>query len=83
MWLWLLFWPHSVGQWVKDLALAMSCGVGCRCGLDPGLLWLWCRPAAVDLITPLAWEPPSAAGAAPKKQHKRKQNCTLKNQGTF
>ena len=25
----------------------MSCGVGCRRGLDLALLWLWCRPAAV------------------------------------
>uniref|UniRef100_A0A8C3X9L0 Desmoglein 4 n=1 Tax=Catagonus wagneri TaxID=51154 RepID=A0A8C3X9L0_9CETA len=24
------------------------------------LLWLWCRPAAVALIGPLAWEPPCA-----------------------
>ena len=42
----------------------MSCGVGHRCGLDPMLLWLWHRPAAVDLIQPLAWEPPYAEGAA-------------------
>ena len=28
-------------QWVKDPAL--QCGVGCRCGLNPALLWLWCR----------------------------------------
>ena len=32
------------------------------------LLWLWCRPAAVAMIQPLAWEPPYAAGAALKKQ---------------
>ena len=25
-------------QWVKDPALAMSYGVGCRCSLDPALL---------------------------------------------
>ena len=31
-------------QWVKDLVL-LSCSVGYRCGLDPVLLWLWCRPA--------------------------------------
>ena len=37
-------------QWVKDLALAASCGVGCRCGLDPVLLWLWCRLAAAASI---------------------------------
>ena len=28
---------------------------------------LWCRPAAVDPIRPLAWEPPYAADAALKK----------------
>ena len=25
----------------------MSCGVGCRCGSDPALLWLWFRPVAI------------------------------------
>ena len=45
-------------QWVKDLALAVSCCVGCRRGWNPELLWLWCRPAAIALIRPLplAWE---------------------------
>ena len=42
----------------------MSCGVGCRCGSDPALLWLWRRPVATDPTQPLAWEPPYAAGAA-------------------
>ena len=50
----------------------MSCGVDCRCGLDPELLWLWHRPVAAALIIPLAWEPPYAAGAAQKKSHKKK-----------
>ena len=36
----------------------MSCGVGCRHGLDLALLWLWRRPAATALIGPLAWKPP-------------------------
>ena len=40
----------DLAQWVKNLALPVSCGVGCRCGLDPALLWLWCRLAAVSLI---------------------------------
>ena len=30
----------------------VSCGVGCRCGLDPVLLWLWHRPAAIADLTP-------------------------------
>ena len=46
----------------------MSCGVGSRRGLDLALLWLWCRPAAVTLIRPLAWEPPYAADVALKRQ---------------
>ena len=46
----------------------MSCGVGHRLSLDPTLLWLWCRPAAVILIRPLAWEPPYAVGAALKSK---------------
>ena len=42
----------------------MSCGVGCRHGSDPELLWLWRRQVATAPIQPLAWEPPYAAGAA-------------------
>ena len=30
-------------QWVKDLVIAVNCGVGCRCSSEPRLLWLWCR----------------------------------------
>ena len=54
--------------------MTMSCGVGHRCDLDP-LLWLWCRPAAVAPIRPLAWEPPYTAGTILKKT---KQNKTKK-----
>ena len=46
----------------------MSCGVGCRHGSDPVLLWLWRRLAAVAPIQPLAWEPSDATGAALKRQ---------------
>ena len=42
----------------------MSCGVVRRHGSDPELLWLWCRPEAVALIRPLAWELPYATGEA-------------------
>ena len=48
----------------------MSCGVGCRHGSDPTLLW--CRPTATALIEPLAWEPPYAAGAALKPKKKKR-----------
>ncbi|RKM63566.1 hypothetical protein C0215_19860 [Clostridioides difficile] len=44
----------GLAQWVKD----------------PVLLWLWCRPVAIALIRPLAWEPPYAMGGALKKQNK-------------
>jgi len=46
----------------------MSCGIRHRCGLDPTLLWLWCRLAAAVSIRPLAWELPYAKGAVLKKQ---------------
>ena len=51
-------------QWVKGSGTAMSYGVGCRCGLDPPFLWLWCRPTAAALIRPLAWELPYAESVA-------------------
>ena len=47
-------------------------GVGGRRGSDLVLLWLWCRPAAVAPIRPLAWEPPCAAGATLKKKKKKR-----------
>ena len=50
----------------------MSCGVGCRCGLDPALLWLWCRLVATASTRPLAWEPPHAMGAALEKAKRQK-----------
>ena len=54
-------------QWVKGSSVAMSCGVGLRLGLDPTLLWLWCRLMAMALIRPLAWELPCAMGSALKR----------------
>ena len=54
-------------QWVKGVA--MSLGVGCRHGSDSVLLWLWCRPAAIALIQPIAWEPPYATGVALKSNN--------------
>ena len=47
-------------QWIKDLPL----------------LWLWRRPAAAALISPLAWELPYAMGVplkGPKKKKKKKK----------
>ena len=72
-------------------SIAVSCGVGCRCGSDPALLWLWRRPVATAPIGPLAWEPPYAAGAAQeiatttttkrqKKKKKKKKKKKTKHQ---
>ena len=44
----------GLAQWAKDPAVAVSCGVGCRYGSDPALLWLWRRPAATAPIGRLA-----------------------------
>ena len=46
----------------------MNCGIGHRQGLDPELLWLWCRPVPTAPIEPLAWEPPYATGVVLKRQ---------------
>ena len=55
-----------------DHGIAVSCVVGYRC-LDPTLLWLWHKPAAVALIRPLAWEPPYVVGVALKSKKKKKK----------
>ena len=57
----------------------MSHGVCCRRGLDPMLLWLWCRLAGTVPIGPLAWELPYAAGVAQKSKEKNYKN----NQATL
>ena len=56
----------------------MSCGAGHRCGSDPVLLWLWCRPAAAALIQPVAWELPYAMGAALKKKKSKQKTDQYK-----
>ena len=59
----------------------MNCGVDCRRGSDPALLWLRPRPEATAPIRPLAWKPPYAMGAAlekvkrPKKKKKERFDC--------
>ena len=50
----------------------MSYGVGCRCGLNPTLLWLWHRLVATAPIRPIAWEPPYAKGVALEKTKDKK-----------
>ena len=51
----------------------MNCGVGHRRGLDPELLWLWCRLAAAAPIQPLAWEPPHAMRVVLKIKRKERK----------
>ena len=53
--------------------ITMSCSVGHRRSSDLALLWLWRRLAAVAPVRPLAWEPPYAMGAAPKRQKTKKK----------
>ena len=70
-------WPPSTGQ---GSGIAVSCGVGHRCGPDPELLWLWHRPVAAAPIRPLFWELPYAKGAAlknKKKTKEKKQNWAI------
>ena len=69
----------ALAQWVNNLALPMSCGVGCRGDSDPVLLWLWRRPVATAPIRPQAWEPPYAAGAAQEKAKRQKKIKNKKN----
>ena len=44
----------SIPDLTQRVSVAMSSGVGHRRGLDPELLWLWCRLAAAAPIRPLA-----------------------------
>ena len=60
----------------------MSCGVGCRHGLDTALLWLWHRPVAMAPIGLLAWESPYAARAALEKAKRQKQKTKKTPQNT-
>ena len=51
----------------------MSCGIGRRHGLDPTLLWLWCRPGAATPIQPLAWESPYTGVQPEERKEGRKE----------
>ena len=59
----------GLAQWIGDLSITMSCGVGHRRGSDPELLWR--RPTAAALIHRLAWELPHAAGVVLKRLKKK------------
>ena len=66
-------------QKTKRSSIAVSCGVGCRYGLDPVLLWLWCRLAAAALIQPLDWELPYAVRVTLKSKKKEKEKRRKEN----
>ena len=54
------------------------CGVGRSHSLDPVLLWLWCRPAAVALIRILISLGISIChGCGPKKKRKQNKNKNM------
>ena len=63
--------PHSVD---KGSSIAMSSDVDRRLGLDPALLWMWHRLAAVAPILPLGWEFPYAMGVTQKDKKKKKKS---------
>ena len=54
--------------------VAVICGPGRRGSLDPALLWLWRRWAALAPIGSLAREPPYAVGVALKSTHTQIKN---------
>ena len=76
----------GVGHRLDSDLVCCGCGIGCRRGSDPALLWLWLRPAAATApIRPLAWEPPYAMGAAQEiaKKEKKKKERKRKNKKLF
>ena len=69
---------HSVTHSGYRSGIAVSCGIGHRCGSDQALLWLWRRLVATSLIIPLAWELPYAMGAVLKRQKRTKKKEEVK-----
>jgi len=73
-----------VAQWKRIRLGIMRLQVRSLASLSGLRIWwcreLWCRPAAVALIRPLAWEPPYAASLALKRQ-KDKKKKKKKNRG--
>ena len=66
-WIRLISIRMQVQSPAQGSSIAMSCGVVFRLISDPTMLWLWCRPAAVAPIWPLAWEPLYAVKYGPKR----------------
>ena len=63
-------WPCSVG-WGSGVA--MSCGIGCRRGLDLVLMWLWHRPTATAPIRPPSLGTSMCHGCGHKKTKAKKK----------
>ena len=63
---------------VQSLASLSELWCGLQTGSDRVLLWLWCRPAAVAWIRPLAWGLPCAVSAAEGKKKKRPLQIPIK-----
>ena len=61
----------GLAQWVEDLVLLWA--VVYVADMAWVLLWLWCRPATVAPIWPLAWELPYAMGVALKRKKKKRK----------
>ena len=57
----------GLAQWFRDLAFPWVVSVGCRCGSDLALLWLWCRPA--DLSSSLGTSICCRCGPKKKKNY--------------
>ena len=72
-------------MWSPTLASLSGSGPELQCWsqtqLDPKLLWLWCRWAAVALIRPVAWKLPYAAHVALKKKEREREIniCIIKH----
>ena len=67
-------------QWVGYPPLRVNCDVGCRRGLDPELLWLWCRPEATAPIGPLSLGTAICLRCGPKKKKDNKKKKRKLNQ---
>ena len=59
----------GLAQWVKDPAVAVSCGVGRRHSLDLSSLWLWCRTPTLGTSI--------RCGYGPKKTKRQKKKIYL------
>ena len=79
---WKQIWLGTTRLWVPSLALpsglrigiAVSCGVGRRCGLDLALLWLWGRPTTTAPIQTPSLGTSICHGCSPEKRPKKKKN---------